>query len=148
MIFVDKPFQIGDWITSGSIDGTVGEVGLRSTRIRTFRNSLTYVPNGILADSVVDNHGLRNYRRFYTKLGIIYGTPTHLIETFVEGLNKIVLNHPNTLKTNYHIYLNDFNASSLDIMFYIFFQVPNWGEELKCRHDTTIFKILKPLDFQ
>ena len=59
MIFVDKPFQIGDWITSGDIDGTVEEVGFRATRLRTFRNSVTYVPNGMIADRIVDNHGLR-----------------------------------------------------------------------------------------
>jgi MscS family membrane protein len=46
MIFIDKPFSVGHWITSGDLDGTVEEVGFRSTRIRTFRNSLTYVPNG------------------------------------------------------------------------------------------------------
>jgi MscS family membrane protein len=45
MIFLEKPFQVGDWITSGDIDGTAEEVGFISTRIRTFRNSLMYVPN-------------------------------------------------------------------------------------------------------
>ena len=139
MIFIDKPFQIGDWVSSGGdIDGTVEEVGLRSTRIRTFRNSLTYIPNGKLADRVVDNHGLRRYRRFYTKIGITYDTPPHLIETFVTGLERIVQNHPNTWKDNYHVYLNNFNSSSLDIMFYIFFSVPTWGEELKCRHEVML----------
>ncbi|WP_332912251.1 mechanosensitive ion channel domain-containing protein [Algoriphagus boritolerans] len=52
-------------MTSGEIDGTVEEVGFRSTRIRTFRNSVMYVPNGKIADAVVDNHGLRQYRRFF-----------------------------------------------------------------------------------
>ncbi len=138
MIFVDKPFQIGDWITSGDIDGTVEEVGFRSTRVRTFRNSVVYVPNGQLADSTIDNHGLRVYRRYFTKLALTYDTPTHMINLFVEGLEKIILNHPVTQKDNYHVYLNDMAAHSLDVMFYMFFEVPTWGDELKARHEVII----------
>lgn len=135
MIFIDKPFQIGDWITSGDIDGTVEEVGFRSSRVRTFRNSLMYVPNGKLADSVIDNHGLRKYRRFYTKLGVQYDTPFELIETFVQGLRQVVEKHPDTRKDYYNIYFNDMGPSSLNIMFYIFFEVPDWSEELRARHE-------------
>lgn len=142
MIFIDKPFQIGNWITSGEIDGEVEEVGLRSTRVRTFRNSLIYVPNGILADRTIDNHGLRIYRRYYTTLAITYDTPPRLIEIFIEGLNKIVEQHPNTRKDKYHVFLNDFGDSSLNIMFYIFFNVPDWASELKCRHEI-ILQILR-----
>ena len=138
MIFLDKPFQIGDWITSGDIDGTVEEVGFRATRVRTFRNSLTYVPNGVIADRTVDNHGMRRYRRFYTQIAVTYDTPSDVINVFVEGLRKIVLNHPNTWKDNYHVYFNDMADSSLNIMFYIFFEVPTWGDELRCRHEILI----------
>lgn len=138
MIFIDKPFQIGNWITSGEIDGEVEEVGLRSTRVRTFRNSLVYVPNGVLADRTIDNHGLRVYRRYYTTLAITYDTPARLIEVFIEGLNKIVKNHPHTRKDKFHIFMNDFGDSSLNIMFYIFFQAPNWALELQYRHEIII----------
>lgn len=135
MIFVDKPFQVGHWITSGDIDGTVEEVGIRSTRIRTFRNSIMYVPNGKLADSMIDNHGLRVYRRFYTQISITYDTPADLIELFIEGLRQIVKDHPDTRKDFYNIYLNKMADSSLNIMFYIFFEVPDWGNELRARHE-------------
>ncbi|WP_373493375.1 mechanosensitive ion channel family protein [Aquiflexum sp.] len=138
MIFIDKPFQVGDWITSGDVDGTVEEVGFRSTRVRTFRNSVMYIPNGKIADSTVDNHGLRHFRRFYTTLTITYDTPPQLIEVFVEGLRKIVDNHPNTRKNAYNIYFNNLSAYSQDIMFYIFFEVPNWPEELRCRHEILV----------
>ncbi|WP_192346086.1 mechanosensitive ion channel family protein [Algoriphagus sp. Y33] len=135
MIFIDKPFQVGDWITSGDIDGTVEEVGFRSTRIRTFRNSLMYVPNGKIADAILDNHGLRQYRRFYTTLTITYDTPPDLIDEFVKGLRQIVLAHPKTRKDGYHVYFNNLSSFSQDIMFYIFFEVPTWAEELQSRHE-------------
>ncbi|TDQ14762.1 MscS family membrane protein [Algoriphagus boseongensis] len=138
MIFIDKPFQVGDWVTSGDIDGTVEEVGFRSTRIRTFRNSVMYVPNGKIADSVVDNHGLRKYRRFFTTLTITYDTPPELIDEFVKGLREIVLAHPDTRKDLYHVYFNNLSAYSQDVMFYIFFELPTWAEELRARHEILI----------
>jgi MscS family membrane protein len=137
-IFLDKPFQIGDWINFSGVDGMVEEVGLRSTRVRTFANSLVYVPNGKLADMVVNNFGLRAYRRFNTKISITYDTPVPLIEKFVEGLRTIVAEHPRTRKDFYEIHLNELSSSSLDIMFYIFFEVPTWGEELKARHEVLL----------
>jgi MscS family membrane protein len=147
MIFIDKPFQIGDWVTSGDVDGTVEEVGFRSSRVRTFRNSMMYIPNGKLADSLIDNHGLRRFRRFNTKITITYDTPPELIQVFTDGLRKIIQNHPHTVKDNYHVYLNDFGPSSLHIMFYIFFEVPGWSDELRCRHEVLleIMKLAKKL---
>nr|HQU60303.1 mechanosensitive ion channel family protein [Saprospiraceae bacterium] len=118
-IFMDRPFQIGDWINFSGVDGTVEEVGFRSTRVRTFSNSLVYVPNGKLADMVVDNYGLRAYRRFNTSISITYDTPPALVEKFVEGLRAIVANHPQTRKDYFEIHLNEMSASSLNILFYI-----------------------------
>lgn len=138
MIFIDRPFQIGDWITTGEIDGTVEEVGFRSSRIRTFRNSLMYVPNSKLADSTIDNHGMRQYRRFFTQIAVAYSTPPELIETFVVGLRKVVENHPDTRKDYYNVYFNEMSSYSLNIMFYIFFSVPDWQAELKARHEILI----------
>jgi MscS family membrane protein len=145
MIFLDRPFQVGDWITSGDLDGTVEEVGFRSTRVRTFRNSVMYIPNGKVADATIDNHGLRQYRRFYTTITITYDTPPEVVDEFVKGLREIVLSHPNTRKDTFHIYFNNLSSYSLDIMFYIFFEVPTWAEELKCRHEVLI-QIMKLAD--
>ena len=150
MIFLDRPFQIGQWITAGSLDGTVEEVGFRSTRIRTFRNSLLSVPNGKLADMAIDNHGMREYRRFYTNIALQYDTPVTHLEQFVQGLRKIVLEHPETRKDYFEIHMNDMAASSLNVMFYIFFAVPTWSDELRCRHEVilAIIKLAQKLGVQ
>ncbi|MEM7106822.1 MAG: mechanosensitive ion channel family protein [Bacteroidota bacterium] len=138
MIFVDRPFQVGDWITSNDVDGTVEEVGFRSTRIRTFRNSLMYIPNGVITNQTIDNHGLRKYRRFMTTIALTYDTPPSLIDTFVDGLIEIVKNHPKTRKDYYEIHFNDMGDSSLNVLFYIFFDVPSWSEELRSRHEVLL----------
>ncbi|GEM_PF-170534 len=139
MIFVDKPFQAGHWITTtDGIDGTVEEVGLRSTRIRTFANSLITVPNGKLSDAAINNHGLRAYRRFKTYISVTYDTPPDVLDLFIEGLRKIVAEHPHTRKDYYHVYMYNMGPHSLDILFYIFFITPAWGDELKYRHEVII----------
>jgi len=142
MIFIDKPFQIGDWITTSDFDGTVEEVGFRSTRVRTFRNSVVYVPNGRLADTIVDNNGLRQLRRFKTDIAIAYSTPPDRVEVFVSGLKRLVLEHPMTSNDKLEIHLNEMGVSSLNILFYIFFEAPTWSDELRYRQEI-ILAILK-----
>jgi MscS family membrane protein len=134
-VLLDRPFRIGDWVVVGDgVEGTVEEVGLRSTRIRTFYNSLITLPNGNLTNSKVDNYGRRTYRRYNTNLGIQYDTPPELIETFCEGIRQIILNHPHTRKDYFHVYLNHLSDSSLNILLYVFWQVPDWSCELQERH--------------
>jgi MscS family membrane protein len=144
-IFLDKPFQIGDVIKFSEGEGTVEKVGLRSSRIRTFSNSVIYVPNGKLSDTIIDNFGLRNFRRFKTTLSIKYDTNPELIESFVNAVRTIVNNHPNTKKDYIEIHLNEFGSSSLDIIFYTFLIVANYNEELTSRHEILI-DILKVAD--
>ena len=134
-IFFDKPFQVGDWINFGDVHGTVEEVGFRSTRVRTFEDSLVYVPNGKLADMVINNYGLRVYRRFKTNLALTYDTPPDLIEAYVEGLRDIVKNYPTTRKDYFEIHLNELATDSLQILVYIFFEAPSYSVELRSRHE-------------
>jgi MscS family membrane protein len=135
MIFLDKPFQIGDWISFDNVDGVVERVGVRSTRVRTFANSLTYVPNGIFAEKVIDNKGLRVFRRYKTEIGITYDTPTYLIDLFVEGISELIAKHPYTRKDSYEVGLSAFGESSINILIYAFFAVDNWTDELRGKHD-------------
>ncbi|MFQ5654942.1 MAG: mechanosensitive ion channel family protein, partial [Planctomycetota bacterium] len=134
-VFTDKPFRIGDWVLIGDVEGTVEEIGFRSTRVRTFYNSLVSVPNSKLVDSSIDNMGARRYRRFKTLLGIRYDTPAEKIEAFCRGIRRVVEASPEMRQDYYLVHLNDFGASSLDILVYVFFQVPDWGAELRARQN-------------
>ena len=134
MIFLDKPFQIGDWISFKGVSGAVEEVGVRSTRIRTFANSITYVPNAILADSIIDNKGLRVYRRFNMELGLTYNTTADEIDVFVEGIRKIIKLHPATKKDDFEVHLNSFGDSAINILIILFFDTDTWSNELAARH--------------
>ncbi len=133
-VLFDRPFGIGDWVAIGNVEGTVERVGFRSTRVRTFYNSLITIPNSQMVSSSVDNYGARKFRRNSFKLSVVYSTPPDKIEAFCEGVRELIRLHPYTRKDYYHVYLNSFEASSLDILVYMFFQTPDWSTELREKH--------------
>ncbi len=136
MIFVDRPFQIGDWIvTVDDVNGTVEEIGFRSTRIRTFEDAVTSIPNGKLADATVRNMGLRRQRRFLTTIGITYDTPPHLIEAYVKGLRRIANEHPSILPNTHRIHFNSMGDFSLNILIYAYLHVKDYDHELIAKEE-------------
>lgn len=133
-VLADRPFNIGDWVKIGDVEGSVESVGMRSTRIRTFYNSLISMPNSNLTSAVVDNMGLRRYRRYVTNISLTYDTSPEEIEAFCEGVRELIRRHPYTRKDYYHVYLNEMAASALQILVYVFWEAPDWGTELRERH--------------
>ncbi len=142
MILLDQPFNIGDWIKTGDIEGTVEDIGLRSTRIRTFYNSLVVVPNSIIAMSTLDNLGQREYRRFRHVIGLEYETPAENIQTFIQSLKETINNNPNTWDEKTEVTLNSLGDSSVEVLVYVFFSVEDWSQELAERQKL-IFDILE-----
>ncbi len=133
VIFLDRPFQIGDWVIIGDSEGVVEEVSIRSTRIRTFANSLISIPNGNIAAAAINNMGARVFRRFVTRLRLHYGTPPELIELYVEGLREIVRSHPGTRKDAFEVHFESMGEDALEVLIYVFFAAPNWTQELEGR---------------
>lgn len=134
MLILDRPFDIGDVVVTGDIEGTVVEVGFRSTRIRTFYDSIISVSNGELVNRSIDNKGKRRYRRLNTTLGLEYDTPPEKIEAFCEGIRQIILSHKWTRKDNFNVYFVNFGASSLDIQLMVFWETPDYDREQAEKH--------------
>ncbi|RCS40553.1 mechanosensitive ion channel family protein [Bremerella cremea] len=133
-VMIDRPFEIGDWILTEGVEGTVEKMGLRSTKIRTFNNSLLTVPNSLLITAKVDNMGRRQFRRVNTVVGVQYDTTPEQIDAFCEGIRELIRRQPYTRKDYYQVYLNEFNSSSLDILVNLYFDCNDWSVELRERH--------------
>jgi MscS family membrane protein len=133
-VLMDRPFQIGDWVVIGDLEGTVEELGLRSTRIRTFYNSVITVPNSRLVHTAVDNLGARRHRRVKCMISVQYDTPPERLDAFCEGIRELIRRHPYTRKDYYMVYFNEFADSALNILLYAFHQTPDWPTELRERH--------------
>ncbi|MGB0238058.1 MAG: mechanosensitive ion channel family protein [Cycloclasticus sp.] len=132
-VILDQTFHTGDWIVVNDIEGSVEEVGLRSTKIRTFYDSLITLPNSIFITAKVDNMGQRRYRRLKCNVSLTYDTPPDKIEAFCEGVRELIRLHPYMRKDYFHVYLNSLGASSLDVLVYVFWETPDWGTELRER---------------
>ena len=134
MVIIDRPFAVGDWVTIEGVEGTVAELGFRSTRIRTFYDSIVTVPNSNLISASVDNYGRRRFRRWRSHLSLTYDTSPQKIEAFCEGVRELIRLDPDTRKDYFEVHLNRFSASSLDVLLYVFFTTPDWSGELAARH--------------
>ena len=133
VIMFEKPFRNGHWIKVGEAEGTVEHVGFRSTRIRTFGDSLISIPNSFVVNAVVDNLGLRGRRRQRFFVQITYDTPREKVEAFVDGIRKIIIDHPMTDKDVAYTHFNDLGESGLGILLYFHLRVPDYATELKER---------------
>ena len=133
-VVMDRPFHIGDWVVIGEVEGTVEQLGFRSTRVRTFYNSVVSIPNSTLITAQVDNMGARRYRRLKMTLGLTYDTPPDKIEAFCAGIRDLISKTAAMRQDYYEVHFNAYNASSLDVLVYAFFETKDWSEELKARH--------------
>ncbi|MEM1217543.1 MAG: mechanosensitive ion channel family protein [Bacteroidota bacterium] len=138
MIFVDRPFQIGDYIISGDFEGSVVQVGFRTTRIQTVDSSIIAVPNGTVANAAIRNLGIRTFRLYNTTLGVTYDTTADQIEAFMEGLRAIIQEHPNVMEEGHIVKFSQFADSSLNIMFRARILVETYDEELQTKEDLNL----------
>lgn len=145
MIITDRPFSIGDWIKTPQVEGTVEEIGFRSTKVRTFANSLVSVPNSLIASAVVENWSRMQKRRISYKLGVTYETTVSQMKESVARIKDIIANHTGIRQDFWLVYFTDFNDSSLDIMIYCFTETTIWAEYLKVREDLNL-KIMNALE--
>lgn len=128
MIYLDRPFAVGDWIRSPDqeIEGTVENIGWRTTRIRTFDKRPLYVPNSVFAQIAVENPSRMTNRRIYETIGVRYDDAAQ-VRTIVSQVRTMLSEHEeidtnNTLIVNF----NSFGASSLDFFIYTFTKTTDW----------------------
>ncbi|MCX7097808.1 MAG: mechanosensitive ion channel family protein [Methylococcales bacterium] len=133
IIMFEKPFAVGHAIKLKDFEGTVENVGFRSTRIRTTSNSVVTIPSSLLVNSPIDNMALRQYRQVKTVLNLTYDTPRETLEDFLEGIKHILLVHPDTRKDNIQAVLYDLGPDSLSILLNFFVRVPDRSTELNER---------------
>lgn len=144
MIYLDRPFKIGDWIRSDdkSIEGTVEHIGWRLTRIRTFDKRPLYVPNSIFTTISVENPSRMTNRRIYETMGIRYDDIGKM-SIIIEQVKKMLMQHADidnqqTMIVN----LNSFASSSVDFFVYTFTKTTDWILYHEIKQDV-LLKIVK-----
>jgi MscS family membrane protein len=137
-VILDRPFNIGDFVVlDKGVEGTIEQVGFRSTRIRTPLNSLITMPNSVLANMAIDNYGMRSFRRYKTLLQLDYRTSENELEKFILEVREFINQNKKIEKVAVEasVYIYELTESSIDIQVVVYFDVKNGKEELEERHN-------------
>ncbi|MEM9623610.1 MAG: mechanosensitive ion channel family protein, partial [Pseudomonadota bacterium] len=140
MIFMDRPFSVGDWVRSPDreIEGTVEEIGWRQTRIRTFDKRPLYVPNSVFASLAVENPSRMQNRRIKETIGLRYddiGVMGQVVDAVKAMLNNHEdIDHGQTLMVNFV----QFGPSSVDFFIYCFTKTTVWAEFHEIKQDVLL----------
>lgn len=114
MIFIDRPFKVGDAVNLEGFEGSIEAIGLRSTRLRTWDGTLVTIPNRTVASANINNLAARPMRRTNFTLGLVYSTSSTKLEEALAILRDVLGNHEAT--GQYRAYFNRFGDFSLDIL--------------------------------
>ena len=133
LIMFEKPFRVGHWIKVQGTEGIVESIGFRSTRIRTFYDSLVSIPSNQLVNSTVDNMAMRSHRAVRTFLRLRYDTQEEKIEPFIDAVRELIRNNEHTLERRLQVALDDFGEHGIHVLVNFLFDVPDMQTEKRER---------------
>jgi MscS family membrane protein len=147
MIFLDRPFNVGDWILSPDkqIEGSVEHIGWRLTVIRKFDKRPLYVPNSFFSNIAVENPSRMTHRRIYETIGVRYSDVQRL-PTIITDVKSMLMNHKDiAAEQTLIVNLIDFADSSVEFFIYCFTNTTDWVEFHGIKEDV-MFKIADIID--
>ncbi|WP_419765017.1 MAG: mechanosensitive ion channel family protein [Arcobacter sp.] len=160
-IITDNSFSQGDWIEAGNVEGTVVDIRMRTTRIRTFANAMITIPNAQLANIPILNWSKRIIgRRINMSIGITYSSKMSDIENLVNDIREMLQEHDSIatsksatidkkpyllkkedligVKNNLLVYIDEYANSSINILVYCFSRSPMWEDWLETKQDVIV----------
>jgi len=144
MIYLDRPFDIGDWIRSPDreIEGTVENIGWRLTIVRTFDKRPLYIPNSVFTTLALENPSRMTNRRIYENIGIRYADADKM-DGIIRDVKEMLQNHKEIDKSQTLIVnFNKYATSSLDFFVYSFTRTTNWVKFHEIKQDV-LLKIIE-----
>ncbi|MCP5382510.1 MAG: mechanosensitive ion channel family protein [Kordiimonadaceae bacterium] len=141
-IIAERRFQPGDWIKiNGIVEGTVEDIGFRTTTIVQFDKAPVYVPNSKLSDNAAINFSRMSHRRIFWKIGLTYNTTVEQLKTIRAEIEEYVLKNEDFAKppeVSTFVRIDSFNDSSIDLMLYCFTNTIVWGEWLEIKEELAL----------
>jgi MscS family membrane protein len=137
-IGIDQPMREGDFVRVYDFVGTVEQIGLRSTRIRTLDRTLITIPNGELANQRIESYTARDRIRLACTIGLEYRTTGAQLREILGSLEGILRRHPKIWPEAVVVRFSQFGESSLDIEVMAWFETRDWGEFQGIRQDVLV----------
>jgi MscS family membrane protein len=135
IVLTDRSFDVGDFINIDSTEGTVEELGLRSTRIRTLNQELVVVPNSKFTGGAVINYTKRSFRRASFRVGATYDTSSKKLKTLIERIKSMLDSHLMVKEDSAIVKFDNFSSSSLDIWVQYMVNTANYAEYLSIKDE-------------
>ncbi|SHN12686.1 mechanosensitive ion channel family protein [Gracilibacillus kekensis] len=145
VIITEKPFSLGDWIESPSVEGIVEDISFRSTIVRTFADSLITIPNSTLSNEPITNWSEMGKRQIFFNLGVEYNTSKEQLQKVLHEIRDYLENNDDIHQETIFVQFSEYSDSSLDIMLYFFTNTIAWGEYLTVKEKVN-FKIMEILE--
>ena len=134
-ILTDKPFVIGDWIEVDKYQGTVIDITFRSTRIKSYDNSVVTIPNSTITSNYVVNWNRLTSRRFDCILNLALDTPSEKIQKMVKEIKVVLQNDPNVIKETVEVNLHEITSTSCNIKIFLYVREADYGKFLKAKQN-------------
>ncbi|MFD2043007.1 mechanosensitive ion channel family protein [Ornithinibacillus salinisoli] len=138
IIITEKPFTIGDWVQTPSVEGTIEDISFRSTKVRTFAQALVTVPNATLSNESITNWSKMGKRQITFNLQLTYDTTREKIETIIRQVESLLKNHPEVHPETILVNFNQYKENGVEIFLYFFTKTTEWGKYLKVREDINL----------
>ena len=140
-VVADKPVRVGDFCQFGDISGTVEDIGIRSTQIRTLDRTIVTVPNGAFASMQIENYSVRDEFRLFTVLTMRYESTPDQIRFLLVEIRKILYAHSAINNVPARVRFTGFGAHSLDITVFAYVRAGSYEEFLEIQEDI-FFRIM------
>jgi len=141
-ILFDMPFALGDWVRIDKVEGVVEQINLRSTKIRTFEDSVITLPNSNLIKASVENFGARRFRRQRFYVRYTYESVLTNIPATCQAIRAYLDEQPNVPFDRTLIELNEMGDTAFGILVQCFFEVDTFAEEAALR-SKLLLKVLE-----
>lgn len=135
VIITERPFTMGDWISTPSVEGVVEDITFRSTKVRTFSQALITVPNSTLANQPITNWSKMGKRRVLFTLKVSYKIEIEKVEKAIERIRELLNNHEGVHQETIYVNLNELLDSGVEIKFYYFTKTTDGGEYRRIKEE-------------
>lgn len=144
VIIMEKPFTIGETVSTPSVEGTVEDISFRSTRFRNTAQALVTVPNSTLVNEPISNLSRMEKRRVSFYLGLSKTSTAAQIESSLQRIRSIISGHPEVHQDNITVAFENLKETSLDLLITYFTKTTEWNEYLRIREEINM-QIIKVL---
>lgn len=138
-IIADKAISVGEWIKVDGVEGTVMDIGMRTTKIKSFENAIITMPNQIIANSKIINYSRRKERRIKAHIGLTYDTSSVQMKKILSDIKAMLKSNDGvSQKSTMIVNFDRFDDSSLTIFLYFFVNTANWTKYLDIKEELNL----------